>query len=254
MVYKRFFAELFLVLFLVCVPSASAQEISKDNKVISTTGEAKVWIDPDKARVYLGVETMNVSVGVAREENAQKVKSVIDALKGLAIEGMLIKAPDYRVMIIKEEEYNATRQGRLPNVVGYKVVQDFTVLLSQKDQNVLSKNASLVVDTALNSGVTIIDQIEFFKEDDSEDKRRVLSLAVKDAIVNAQTIADAAKVSIKGYNTISSETRYAMPYQMRNANMMQRSSMDDVSSATGTTLLAGKIAVTSTVRIQCQLE
>jgi len=233
------------------LPVAQAQQPYYTPRTISTSGEARIWIEPDRARVYLGIETMGETVDMARNENAAKMSTVMAALKRLKIGGMLIKAPSYDVSLVKEPEYDATRAGRLPKIIGYKVTQEFTVLLENKDMLVLSEGASRVVDTALNNGVNIIERVEFFKEDDSEHKREAMRLAVKDAISNARAMADAAGVSIKDYTTIGSSMHYWQPPMM---TQMRQAFAPAEEGSVPTTLVAGKIAVTCNVHLSCTIE
>jgi hypothetical protein len=253
---RRILFMAFLSVVMLCLESNILfAQPTKEAEGILTTGEAKVWIEPDRARVYLGIETMDTNINAARDTNAEKIKGVIDALKLLKIENMLIKAPNYNVFLVKEPEYDATRSGRLPKLIGYKVVQDFTVLLQNKDAQLLSKQAAQVIDTALNSGVNIIQNIEFFKEDYSADRREALKLAVKNAMENAKAIAETAGVSIKGYRTITSATSYSMhtQYNYQQSQMFRVAAASDVGGVE-TTLAAGKIAVTASVTIRCDIQ
>lgn len=234
---------------------AGAQEVAKEQKnIITTNGEAKIWIEPDRARVYLGIETLDENVALARDKNAESVKKVMAALESLKIKEMLTKAPSYSVLLVKENEHDATRSGRLPKILGYKVRQDFTVLLTDKDPSVLSKNSARVIDTALDNGVNMIQNVEFFKEDDSQDKRKALALAVESAIDNAKAIAKTAGVTIKNYTMINSHTSYWQP-SYRNTQMMQQFAFaDSVGGSASTTIVAGKIAVSANVTISCSIE
>jgi uncharacterized protein YggE len=230
---------------------AFSQQEKKDIlRFISTNGTAKVWVEPDRARVFLGVETMAENVSLAREENATKIKNVIDALEALRIKGMLIKAPSYNVQLVKEREYDASKAGRLPKVLGYKVTQNFTVLLQDNDIARLSKNAALVLDTALDKGVNLVQDIMFFKEDDSKERRKALDLAVKDAIDNAKAIAQTAVVSIKKYTMINSSINIWFP---RHNQMRQVMDLGEA-RGTPTTLVAGRVAVNSQAQLQCEIE
>lgn len=258
---KRKIFLIFAVLFCLLLLNVTvlAQEVKKEEtRMITVSGEAKVWVEPDRARAYLGIETLSADVNLAREENATKVQQALEAIKSLKIEGMLIKAPSYHVFLLKEPEYEATRAGRLPKVIGYKVIQDFTVLLQNKNMEVLSKDAAKVVDTALNNSVNIIQDVEFFKEDDSKEKREALALAVKDAMNNAKSIAEAAGVSIESYSGIDTMMRYWQPY-VYNAmarQVSQAAYADRLAEAVGTatTLVAGKIAITCNVNLRCKIK
>ena len=242
----------FMISLFSVIPAVKAQEEKEEKGKITTSGEAKVWIDPDRARVFLGIETMRETVGLARDENANKIKEVMKALKTLKIKHMLIKAPSYNVSLVKESERHATKSGRLPQIIGYKVRQEFTVLLQNKDTLNLSKNAARVIDTALDNGVNIIQKVLFFKEDDSQDRRSTLELAVKDAISNAKAIAKTAGVSIKDYSQITSTIQY---WQPRSGYMRQAFTVGEAGApGVPTTLVAGKISIACKVTLHCLIE
>jgi len=246
---KKIFFLLFLMPLFI-TSSVKAQQIKQEENKIITSGEAIVWIEPDRARIFLGIETLQGTIDAAHKENAEKMRKVVAALKALKIKGMLIKAPSYNVSLVKEPTYEATKAGRLPKIIGYKVTQNFTVLLKNKDPLILSKNASYVIDTALRNGVNIIEKVVFFKEDDSQERRKALKLAVKDAISNAKTIAEAAEVSIKSYTLINSSTStyYWQPPQI--VQMSQAFTPQEAGRAT-TTLIAGKIPISCKVQLHC---
>lgn len=240
-----------LIPLVLIVPLSKAQEVKQEEKKIIASGDAKIWIEPDRARIFLGIETLSKTVDVARQENATKIQKVMEALTTLNIEDMLIKAPSYNVSLVKEPQHYATKAGRLPRIIGFQVRQDFTVLLKNEDPLILSKDSGQVIDTALNNGVNIIQRVNFFKEDDSKDKRNAMSLAVTDAISNAKTIADAAGVSIKDYILINSYTGYLRPPVV---NQMRQAFAPGEAGGVPTTLVAGKIAITCKVQLQCTIK
>ncbi|MCD6583103.1 MAG: SIMPL domain-containing protein [Candidatus Omnitrophica bacterium] len=244
---KRVFFFLSLMLLFI-ISSVKAQQIKQEEDRIITSGEATVWVEPDRTRIFLGIETLRETIDTAHKENAEKMKKVVAALKALKIKGMLIKAPSYNVSLVKEPTYEATKAGRLPKIIGYKVTQNFTVLLKNKDPLILSKNASYVIDTALKNGVNIIEKVVFFKENDSQERRKALKLAVKDAISNAKAIAEAAGVSIKSYTLINSSTYYWQPPQI--VQITQAFTPQEAGRAT-TTLIAGKIPISCKVQLHC---
>lgn len=241
-----------LMASLMVTPLAKGQAVEKAEKRIATSGKATTWIKPDRARIFLGIETMNPILDVAREENAKKVNQVLDAIRALKIKGMLIKAPSLNISLVKEEQHRATREGRLPKIIGYRVRQDFTVLLKDDDPKVLSKDAGIVIDAALKNGVNLLQQVVFFKEDDSKQRRKTLALAVENAIANAQAMAKAAGVSIDEYTQISSSLVYVPP---RRPEFRMRQSLSFAEAGgVGTTLVAGELELTCNVNIQCSIK
>lgn len=252
---KSLFAILVVSLCLMVsagafVPIVQADEEKQEKGKIVTNGESKVWLDPDRARIFLGIETMRETIDLARDENARKIDKVMQALKALKIKSMLIKAPSYNVSLVKERERDATKQGRLPKILGYKVRQDFTVLLKNEDVLILSKDAARAVDTALDNGVNVIQNINFFKEDESKERTEALELAVKDAISNAKTIAKTADISISDYTQINSTISYSRPAM----DYMRQAFTAGEGRSASTTLVAGKISVSCKVTLHCSTE
>ena len=243
---KIFFLLSLIPLFITSL--VKAQQIKQEENRVITSGEATVWVEPDRARVFLGIETLQETIDDAHKENAEKMRKVVAALKALKIKEMLIKAPGYNVSLVEESEYEAAKAGRLPKIIGYKVTQNFTVLLKNKDPLILSKNASCVIDAALKNGVNIIEKVVFFKEDDSQERRKALKLAVKDAISNAKAIAEAAGVSIKSYTLINSFTYY---WQLPQMVQMTQAFTPREADRTTTTLIAGKIPIFCKVQLHC---
>jgi uncharacterized protein YggE len=246
---------LFILAISFYVPSSMAQILDSPRitKSISTSGSAKIWITPDRARLFLGVETLEPTIDGARQKNASTINQIMKILKSLRLKDIYVQSPTYNVTFVKEDEYNAKKQFRLPRILGYKVTQKFTVLLKNDDITTLSKNASLVLDTALQNGVNIIEQdIMFFKEDISQKKKEALKLAIKDAISRAKVIAETAGVSIKEYSMISSGFYLGSRYD-RYSQVSQVSSPVS-SEGTASTLIAAKIPVEASVSLNCILE
>lgn len=249
---KKRYLVTFVLFFIGTQINSFAQECKDRNKIV-TTGEAKIWVAPDKARIFLGIEVLNKTVDSAYEESKTKIEKILKALKDLNIKNLLIKIPNYNVSLVREPTYEATRAGRLPKLLGYKVTQEFTVLLENNDMLALSKDVSRVINTALKNGVNIIRKVQYFKEDDSKEKQKVLKLAVKNAISNAKVIAKAAGVSIKGYSLVDSYISYWSPFEYSQTVMHQVAMPREVIGAS-TTLVAGKIKISCKVRLECLIE
>ncbi len=45
-----------LIPLVLIVPLSKAQEVKQEEKKIITSGDAKIWIEPDRARIFLGIE------------------------------------------------------------------------------------------------------------------------------------------------------------------------------------------------------
>lgn len=247
----------FAVLFAasaVCICASAAMAKSPAGtepvKTISTEGSAKIWISPDRARLYLGVETQDKTLEGARQRNAETINRIMSRLQSLEIQDMHVQSPAYNVALVKEDEHVAKKELRLPAILGYKITQQFTVLIKNEDMSALSANAGLVLDTALQSGVNIIDQnIMFFKEDVSREKEEVLKLALKDAISRAKVIADTAGMTIKEYSSINSGFFFGPRRSVY--SQVSQSLSPAFSEDTASSVMAAKIPVEASVSLTC---
>ena len=65
-------------------------------------------------------------------------------------------------------------------------VQPAGRLVQNQEPEKLSALTNQVLDTALDSGANIVEQVVFFKQDDRDARREALSKAVQDATANAE--------------------------------------------------------------------
>jgi uncharacterized protein YggE len=241
-----------LVLALYACATGQVLERYAPTKSIYTDGGAKVWVAPDRARLFLGVETQDEALEGARQGNAATISRIMGALEDLNIEDLSVQSPAYKVALIKEDSDVARQQMRIPKIIGYRVTQEFTVLLKNDDMEALSRDAGLVLDAALISGVNIIDEdILFFKEDISSAKEEALKLAVEDAMARAEAIAATAHAKIKTYSTIRSGFSVGSDYD-RYAQVAQVSTPMAAEDA-ASTIVAAKVPVRAGVALSCIL-
>lgn len=165
----------------------------KDKRTITTAGTAVIKVKPDSARIFFGVQTVAPTVRAAREGSAAHVKKVMDALVALKIPNLKSKTANVHVELIQSR---ARDELKLPETLGYRVTQSFTVLVKEDDREKLGALAGKVLDTALENGANLVDRIVFFKEDETEVKRQAMTKAVEEAIANARAIAAGGKATI----------------------------------------------------------
>jgi uncharacterized protein YggE len=176
-----------------------------DKGTINTSGTATLKVKPDAVHVYFGVQTLGKKVKAAREENSQKCKKLIAALNDLHIPDLKVKTADINVELVQPGQSDAAK---LPEILGYRVTNSFSVLIQDKDAAKLSQNASRVLDTALENGANFIQRMVAFRHDDAEIKRTGLTKAVEDALANARAIAAGAKVRVSGIFALNGQPEY----------------------------------------------
>ncbi len=145
-----------------------AQNLS-DNRSITVTGEATVYVVPDEVQVKMGVESRNFDLGVARKKNEETIAKALGYIKSLGIEDKYIQT-DY-IFISPEYEYREGKQ----HLIGYIVRKNLVVTL--KD---LVKFDALV-SGSLDQGVNVIHRVKFSTSKLREHRDKARDMAVKAA-------------------------------------------------------------------------
>lgn len=181
--------------------AAQVDESGRPVHTISTSGTATVRVKPDSARVFFKVTKRGSTVQEVRAANVKSANDVMRQLEGLRINNMFTKTSTVEFKIIRDHHADL-------DVKGYEMTTAFTVRVVHKDVKKLAEAAAKVVDVALEAGANEIDQIRFFKEDDSAERRQCLQDAVKEARKNAEALAEAGGVKLRGPITISGQPQY----------------------------------------------
>lgn len=171
---------------------APAVNKEKEKRTVSTSGSATIRIKPDSARLFLSVQTSAATIKEARSQNAAAFKKVKAALTKLNIPDLKMKTSDVNL----EPEYTRATERQPAVVNGYRVTNQFTVLVTDTDAEKLGANAGRVLDTALEEGVNVVSRVTFFKQDDTAARREVMAKAVEQAVLNAQALTAGVKASV----------------------------------------------------------
>jgi uncharacterized protein YggE len=231
------------VVFLRGQPAGQTAESKKEKRTITTAGSATIKIKPDSARVFFGVQSIAPSIKEARQDNSIAVKKVMEALKGLQITDLKMKTSNVNVELVQ----SVRNEAQLPAILGYRLTNTFTVLVKSDDPQKLSANAGKILDTALENGANIVQQIVFFKEDDLQTRRQALTRAVEAATENAEALAKGAKVRIADTLTIDGQPEYSVGYQQGLSNTLAPAAP----AGAETPLVAGDLEITCRVNVTC---
>jgi uncharacterized protein YggE len=219
---------------------------------IETSGKAVVRVDPNRARLYLRVQTTAATVKAAQADNAKRFKKALDAIEGLKIANLKMKSLNIEVAEIYSREKDNV-QTTLPQVLGYQVTNSFTVLVSNDEAMKLGLEASRVLGAALENGATAAQSVEFFRDDMSDVRRQALTRATEDALANADALARGAKRQVTDVVKID-EPEYLASGNWALSNTMQMN--PGFGGAGGgesdtPTLMAGEMLLTCRVRVTC---
>jgi uncharacterized protein YggE len=214
----------------------------KEPRKLSTSGSATVRIKPNRARLYLAVESTASTIKSVREANKKHVESVIAAIQGLKIAELKMKTTDVRMDPIYAKQDKETT--KLPEILGYRITTTFTVLAASDDAKKLAGQAMQVLDTALENGANALQQITFFRDDLTETRRQALTKATADAVANAKALASGDNRTLTDVIDINGNPEYHVPVYTNAAQPQEP-------AGGSTVLVAGDVEVTCRVSITC---
>ena len=157
---------------------------------LTVTGNGKVTVVPDVARVYLGVTLTRPTVKEARNAAAAAMTDVIAAIKGLGVADADIQTTGLSLSA-RYAENSSTK------IVGYIISEQVQVTVRDLDK------AGDVVDAATAKGATDVNGISFELADPAKAQDDARAAAVAAARVSAQAMASAAHVTLGAVVSIS---------------------------------------------------
>jgi len=165
---------------------ATGQEAGQ--RTISLTGVGTARVKPDRAVFSLTVVTQSSTANEAQSENAERMNSVIKALRDLGLSENQTKTTGYSLNPI----WVYPKEGGEPSIVGYTCTN--TVEVTVKDLDKVGE----VIDAGVSAGANQISSIKFTISEELSKQLELsaLELAVKDAETKAKTIAAAAGLEL----------------------------------------------------------
>src|SRR4029077_5555281 len=96
--YRRFSVILVGVVIAALPPSLVGQAPSASSPPqISTTGVGEASAVPDRATIYIAVQTRAATATAASADNARRVKAVMDTLRAIGVSGDQVQTANYSV-------------------------------------------------------------------------------------------------------------------------------------------------------------
>ncbi|HJU65651.1 MAG TPA: SIMPL domain-containing protein [Gemmatimonadaceae bacterium] len=151
---------------------------------IVTTGQGEARVTPDRATIFIGVETRAATAAQASADNARRQRAVLDTLRALGIPAAQISTTGFNVY--PERVYNPERGDREPRITGYVVHNTVRVEVRSIDQ------VGRVIDASLAKGANTISSLEFSASNADDARRSALENAIRKARGDAEAMARAA--------------------------------------------------------------
>ena len=199
---------------LVFATSARAQTntptTNQEPRTLSVNGNGTISIEPDIARIQIGVHTEGSNAQEAVASNNEQSQQLIDALTGAGIATKDIQTSNFSITPRQEFDTNGQPTGATTYVV------DNSVTVTVRD---LTKIGS-ILDAAVKAGANKIYGIQFDLEDREAAQQQAITVAMKNAQARAEVLAEAAGVelgqviSLQTYLGNSSPIAYDRSYAM----------------------------------------
>jgi len=157
---------------------------------LTVTGNGKVTVVPDVARIYLGATLTKATVKEARAAAATAMTDVIAAIKGLGIADADIQTTGLSL----SPRYAS---GSSTKIVGYIISEQVQVTVRDLDK------AGDVVDAATAKGATDVNGISFELADPAKAQDDARAAAIRAARTSALAMASAAQVTLGAVVSIS---------------------------------------------------
>jgi uncharacterized protein len=210
----------------------AGQMTCQQKRIMTVTGIGSISIAPDIVQIQLEVKTESKQLSQAQQENAELMNLVIESLLELGIARENIQTVSYNIS--PQYDYVEGRQV----FRGYEVINSIDVKIKNIEQ------AGTIIDTAVRNGVNQVSNIRFTVENEQIPYQEALSLALKNALAKAQTIANTIHLKIDPHPVKIVEI-------MKEEPILYRSFAASEVSAT-TPIEPGQINIKATVEVQFQ--
>lgn len=178
----------FILLFAVAMFVTTTSAYARDQRMISVVGDATVSVEPDRANIFLGVDTQYDTPAQAQTRNSEIMTNVIDAIISLGIDESDIQTS--RINMHPVHDWDWSGFDAQPRVIGYMVSNHINITV--RDISMVSTVLSAATDAGANSTSNVV----FGILDTTAAYNQALALAIADAKVKANVIAQALGVNL----------------------------------------------------------
>lgn len=194
---RKFISVLTASLLLIACSALAQSSFGPEPRLIHTEGKAEVTGQNDSAKISIAVLTDGRNLEQVSSENASRTKAVMEAIRGLHIEGLKLETSNYR--ITPQKDY----QNKPLKIKGYEVYHEIEVTLESFGPENLSEHVSKTVGKALENGANDVNHIQFYIKDKRSLEKEALTRATREAVDRAKTLAEAAGVKLKRIASLS---------------------------------------------------
>lgn len=166
--------------------AASVSSPSAREPEITASGRGELKLAPTYAALMVNIETRANTAVTAASQNAQKVETVMKALRAAGLSEKDIATAGYNLQ--QMYDYSSNRQA--PEPIGFSA----NTMIRAEVRRL--ESLGRVIDAAIAAGTTGISGIQYFASNAEEARRSAMSQAVREARTDADVLARAAGGSL----------------------------------------------------------
>lgn len=207
----------------------------QQRNTISVSGQGKAITQPDKAEIYVKINTEGSTATAAKDANSKISEQVIKALNNKGAQKKDIETTYY--YLSKKQEWSETERKFIDK--GYEVNNQLKITTKNLD------TIGDLIDTSVNAGANGVDSVSFglTEEKQREVNKEALSEASKNAEDKAEAITESIGVNLGKLVTISESNFNYIPYVMRDAQF------EKAAGALAPDILPQTLEITATVNL-----
>jgi|TARA_B100001964_G_scaffold212468_1_gene248559 hypothetical protein len=186
-----FIAGILLIAVILVLNQGQTKIINtaaQQQNAVSVSGDASVEVEPDKAEIYVKIETFSESAQDAKDENSRLSDSVRKAMKKQGIKDNDMETTTFYL----SPKYKYNRNTGESTLQGYTLTNVIRVTTKDVD------DAGKLIDTAVDAGANGVDRVSFglTKETEKEVSGQALVKAAQLAEDKATSLAKSLKINL----------------------------------------------------------
>jgi len=171
---------------------------------ITASGRGEVAITPDRATVFVSVETRAPTASAAAADNSTRMSAVRDAIKRAGVQESDISTSGYNV---GQDPRSMFMQPGVPSLPARPV--EFIARNSLRLNVRRPSDVGKIIDAALAGGATSISSVQFSSPATEDARRQAIALAAAQAQRDADALARAAGGSLGRLLSMSSTPNFS---------------------------------------------
>lgn len=230
------------VIVMAAVKPENSFSLQPARDVLTVSGESTITTSPDKAELFVNIETRAEAAAEAKAENARLSNEVTSALRSAGLSSDELQTASYN--IYPEQRYDMDTEEYI--ITGYVARNAIKISTTKLD------NLGSYIDTAIEAGANSVDNINFMlsNEKKQEVDREALAKAAEVAKERAKAMADAAGVELEKLVSVEGGSSY-VPYIYRGGIMAMDAKAE---SAPATDIMPEDLDVRATASLVYQIK